>query len=75
MPHGNEQRISVASWLSSNVVTIEEEVKVILVGNSLRIAIPKTICKALHIEKGQTLQVKTTNGDILISRLGMKKRG
>ncbi len=57
------------------MVTIEEEVKVILVGNSLRIAIPKTICKALHIEKGQTLLVKTTNGDILISRLGTKKRG
>ncbi len=57
------------------MVTIEEEVKVILVGNSLRIAIPKAICKALHIEKGQTLQVKTTNGDILISRPGTKKKG
>ena len=67
--------MSVAPRLSKIVVTIEEEVKGILLGYSLRIAIPKTICKALHIEEDQTFQVKTTNGDILISRLGTRKRG
>ncbi len=57
------------------MVTIEEEVKVILVGNSLRIAIPKTICKALRIEKGQTIHVETTDGEILLRPIATKKKG
>ena len=47
------------------MVTIQEDVKVIKVGNSLRVAIPMTICKVLRIEKGQTIHVETTDGSIL----------
>jgi AbrB family looped-hinge helix DNA binding protein len=57
------------------MVTIEEDVKVIQVGNSLRIAIPSTICKALRIERGQTIHVETTDGEILLRPITSKKRG
>jgi AbrB family looped-hinge helix DNA binding protein len=57
------------------MVTITEQVKVIKVGNSLRVAIPSVICKALGIEEGHTLEISTTNGDILLKRLGPKKKG
>jgi len=51
------------------MVTIEEDVKVIKVGNSLRIAIPVVFCKALGIKEGHTLRLTSTNGDILVSPL------
>ncbi len=54
------------------MVTITEEVKVIRVGNSLRIAIPSVFCKALGIEEGNSLRLTTTNGDILVSKLQRK---
>jgi len=54
------------------LVTITEDVKVILVGNSLRIAIPRVFCKALGIEEGHTLRLTSTNGDILVSPLQRK---
>ena len=47
------------------MVTIQEDVKVIKVGNSLRVAIPMTICKVLRIEKGQTIHVETADRSIL----------
>ncbi len=51
-----------------NMVTIEEKVTVGEVGNSLRVVIPKTIAKALGIEKGDVLLMRTTNGDIQLVR-------
>ncbi len=51
------------------MVTITEDVKVIKVGNSLRIAIPVVFRKALGIEEGNTLRLTSTNGDILVSPL------
>ena len=60
------------------MVIIREEVKVIKVGNSLRIAIPSVFCKALGIEQGQSLRLSTTNGDILVSpvqRREARKKG
>ena len=54
------------------VVTITEEVKVIRVGNSLRIAIQNVFCKALGIEEGHSQRLSTTNGDILVSPLQRK---
>ncbi len=52
------------------MVTIEEEVRLILVGNSLRVAIPSSIVKALKLERGQSLQVKTTDHSILLTPIG-----
>ncbi len=49
------------------MVTLTEEVKVVKVGNSLRIAIPSVFCKALGIEEGHSLRLTTTNGDILVT--------
>jgi len=54
------------------MVTITDEVKVVRVGNSLRIAIPSVFCKALGIEEGHTLRLTSTNGDILVSLLQRK---
>jgi antitoxin component of MazEF toxin-antitoxin module len=54
------------------MVTITDEVKVVRVGNSLRIAIPSVFCKALEIEEGNTLRLTSTNGDILVSPLQRK---
>ncbi len=54
------------------MVTISEDVKVIRVGNSLRIAVPVVFCKALGIEEGHTLRLTSTNGDILVSPLPRK---
>jgi antitoxin component of MazEF toxin-antitoxin module len=51
------------------MVTLTEDVKVVRVGNSLRIAIPSVFCKALGIEEGHSLRLTTTNGDILVSTL------
>jgi putative addiction module antidote len=47
---------------------IEFEVKVIEVGNSLRIAIPKEILRAVGVEKGDTLLMTTTDHEILIRK-------
>ncbi len=56
------------------MVTLTDEVKVIRVGNSLRIAIPTVFCKALGIEEGHTLELTTTDGEILVRRLERKKK-
>ncbi len=57
------------------MVTIEEEVRLILVGNSLRVAIPSSIVKALKLERGQSLMVKTTDHSILLTPIASKKKG
>ncbi len=51
-----------------NMVTIEEKVTVGKVGNSLRVVIPRPIAKALGIETGEVLLMRTTNGDIQLVR-------
>ncbi len=50
------------------MVTIEEKVTVGKVGNSLRVVIPRPIAKALSIESGDILVMRTTNGDIQLAR-------
>ena len=62
------------------MVTIEEDVKVVQVGNSLRIAIPAVFCKALGIVQGDTVHLKSTDHEILLQRLAsaksiLKKKG
>ena len=51
------------------MVTIEEDVKVVRVGNSLRIAVPSVFCKALGILEGDTVHLKSTDHEILVRRL------
>ncbi len=47
---------------------IEFEVKVVEVGNSLRVAIPKETLKTVGIEKGDTLLMTTTGSEILVRK-------
>jgi putative addiction module antidote len=47
---------------------IEFEVKVVEVGNSMRVAIPKEILKAVGIQKGDTLLMTTTDSQILLRK-------
>ncbi len=58
---------------------IEFEVKVVEVGNSLRVAIPVEILRATGIQKGDMLLMTTTDSEILIrkpaSATVKKKRG
>lgn len=63
------------------MVTLTEEVKVIRVGNSLRIAIHAVFCKALGILEGDTIHLETMDHQIQMSKLepmklaASKKRG
>ena len=57
------------------MVTLEEDVTVTRIGNSLRVVIPKTFCKALEINEGDLVRLRTTNGNILLTRPSLKKRG
>ena len=47
---------------------IEFEVKVVEVGNSLRVAIPVEILRATGIQKGDMLLMTTTDSQILIRK-------
>ena len=47
---------------------IEFEVKVVEVGNSMRVAIPKEILKAVGVQKGDTLLMTTTDSQILLRK-------
>ena len=47
---------------------MEFEVKVIEVGNSMRVAIPKEILRAVGIQKGDTLLMTTTDHEIPIRK-------
>ena len=52
---------------------IEFEIKVIRVGNSLRVAIPKEICRALRIEEGDSLLMTVTDSKILARRASARR--
>lgn len=47
---------------------VEFEIKVVQVGESLKITIPYEICRALKIKKGDTVRVTTNNGDIMVKK-------
>lgn len=47
---------------------IEFEVKVVEVGNSLRVAIPREIVRALGIQKGDMLLMTTNDSEILLRK-------
>ena len=48
---------------------VEFEIKVAKVGNSLRITIPKEICKAMHIDEGSTVGMTLTNGEFKVRKI------
>ena len=50
------------------MVTIEEDVKVVKVGNSIRIAIPAVFSKALGIIEGDTVHLESTDHEILVRK-------
>jgi len=50
-------------------------VKVVRVGNSLRIAIPAVFCKALGILEGDTIHLKSTDHEILVEKMEPAKTG
>jgi len=43
-------------------------VKVVKIGNSLRMTIPKPVVEALQIEEGDTLQVGITDGSMIVKK-------
>ncbi|HZY94896.1 MAG TPA: AbrB/MazE/SpoVT family DNA-binding domain-containing protein [Candidatus Bathyarchaeia archaeon] len=56
------------------MVTIEDEVTVTRIGNSLRVVIPTAITRALKIAEGQKLHMETTDGGILLLPLNGRKK-
>jgi len=57
------------------MVTIGDDVKVVRVGNSLRIALPAVFCKALGILEGDTIHLKSTDHEILVEKMEPAKTG
>ncbi len=55
-------------------MTIEFEVKVVEVGNSLRVAIPKEILRAVGVQKGDTLLMTTTDSQILLRKAAVTRQ-
>ena len=47
---------------------IEFQIRVVKVGNSLRMTIPKQIARAMDLIKGDTLLVSMTNGDMIVRK-------
>ncbi len=53
---------------------IEFEVKVVEVGNSLRVAIPKEILRAAGVQRGDTLLMTTTDSQIVLRRAPLTRQ-
>ena len=49
-------------------------VKVVKIGNSLRMTIPKPVAQALGIKEGDVLDVGLTNGSMMVKRTDSKER-
>ena len=47
---------------------VEFKVKVVAIGDSLRIVIPKPICEGLKIKRGDTVILTTSDGEITIRK-------
>lgn len=48
---------------------VEFEVKVVKIGNSLRMTIPREICKSMKLQEGSTVGVILTNGDFKVKKI------
>jgi len=49
-------------------MSLRIEVKAVMIGNSMRMTIPKPICKTLGIKAGDTLSVGLTNGSMIVEK-------
>ena len=50
------------------LMPIEFKIKVVAIGDSLRVTIPKEICEALKIKRGDTVAMTTNNSEIIIRK-------
>lgn len=48
---------------------VEFKMKLVQVGNSLRVTIPMEICDALKLREGDILGLTLTNGDIKVRKI------
>jgi AbrB family looped-hinge helix DNA binding protein len=48
---------------------VEFEIKVVKVGNSLRITLPKEICRAAGIERGATVAISVGDGEVIVRKV------
>ncbi len=48
---------------------VEFKMKLVKVGNSLRVTVPAEICDALKLSEGDTLGLMLTNGEIKVRKL------
>ena len=48
---------------------VEFEVKVVKIGNSLRITVPKEVCKSMKLFEGSTVGIMLTNGDFRVRKI------
>ena len=48
---------------------VEFKIKVVKVGNSLRITVPKEICDALELKEGTTVGLSTTDHTISVRKI------
>jgi putative addiction module antidote len=42
--------------------------KIVKIGNSLRVTLPREICEPLRLKAGDSLEFAATNGDIVIRK-------
>ena len=50
-------------------MSIEFQMKLVKIGNSLRVTIPAEVCDALDLREGNTLGISLTNSEIRIRKL------
>jgi len=53
----------------SESMPVEFVIKVVKVGNSLRITIPKEICTAIHLEEGSTVSLSLDDEEIIVRKI------
>jgi AbrB family looped-hinge helix DNA binding protein len=56
-----------------HVLPVKFEVSVVLVGKSLKVTIPKEVCKHLDLKKGDTVLMWTDNSHLIIEKKKKEK--
>jgi AbrB family looped-hinge helix DNA binding protein len=51
-----------------HALPVKFEVSVVLVGKSLKVTIPKEVCKHLNLKKGDTVLMWTDNSHLIIEK-------
>lgn len=55
-------------YTSSGLARVQFRMKLVRVGNSLRVTIPKEIVEAFELEEGDTLMISSSNSEIIIKK-------